>query len=163
LADQRNLRPGPAELDAEEEREPTAQEEHHQAGEQELDADDLVIGREDVFAEEAQFLVMLVLGAMGRAHFTFPTFYFSTPLPRPCGGEGRVRGIHSVVGSTNPPHPHPLSPAKPGERGLRNHGAPPGAGGLEAASGIFWFWRVSAALSQSSKSSRVSCTKSLPR
>ena len=46
----------PAELDAHQQGQRAADEQEDQAGEQELDADDLVIFGEDVLAEEAQFV-----------------------------------------------------------------------------------------------------------
>ena len=52
----------PAELDADQQGQQAAEQEEDQRREQELDADDLVIGREDVFAEEAQLRMLVGLG-----------------------------------------------------------------------------------------------------
>ena len=55
----------PAELDAHQQGQGAADEQEDQAGEQELDADDLVIFGEDVLAQEAQLRVGVGLGFVG--------------------------------------------------------------------------------------------------
>ena len=55
----------PAELEADQQGQGAADEQEDHAGEQELDADDLVIFGEDVLAQEAQLRVAVGVGAAG--------------------------------------------------------------------------------------------------
>ena len=80
----------PAELKADQQRQRAADEQEDQAGEQELDADDLVIFGEDVFAQEAQFVAvrpgfMRMANAHARSSLTVNTpggaGEHSLPLP----------------------------------------------------------------------------------
>ena len=59
--------PGPGQLPADAQGQCPANQQHEQGGDQELDPDHLVIGREDVLADERRFVVpvMIVVGVVG--------------------------------------------------------------------------------------------------
>ena len=67
LAQDGNLGVRPAELRADQHGQEPADEQEDQRREQELDADDLVIGGEDVLADKAQLRMCVGLGFMGKA------------------------------------------------------------------------------------------------
>ena len=70
-AEDRHVLPRPGQLPADAQCQCSTQQHHQQRGEQELDADHLVIGREDVLLDEGQFVVV-VRGIQGVHRVTSP-------------------------------------------------------------------------------------------